>query len=176
MFLVVSICHSVHGGAGVPCDHYPWCTWTHHTVTPLPPWPPPVQGPQPCPLYTNPTALPPYRDPHGPAPPPCKGAPQPCPCSGTLSPRHVQTCSIWTSLYWDSPSLWHFKTCSSWEHLRLASGRLASYWNAFLFCWYLLCIITPNFDNESKDPNLEENVCICQSRQSIGNQYLNNNS
>ena len=64
----------------------------------------PVQGPGP--IVTPP-----------PPPPPPYWALHPQTCSNLFrldvtDPRHVQTCSVWTSLY-------------SW--------RLASYWNAFLF-------------------------------------------
>ena len=34
MFSVESLCQS--GQRGIPCDHYPWCTGPHHTVTPPP--------------------------------------------------------------------------------------------------------------------------------------------
>ena len=64
----------------------------------------------------------------------------PLPRTGT--PRHVQTCSTWTSLY-PLP-----QTCSNlfiMKYVRLASGRLASYWNAFLKAEsWLMTIILPD--------------------------------
>ena len=48
----------------------------------------------------------------------------------------LQTCSTWTSLYIPSPPYPLPKICSNlfiMKHVWLASGRLASYWNAFLF-------------------------------------------
>ena len=53
-------------------------------------------------------------------------------CTGIPPDLHVQTCLTWTSLYRDPTS----QTCSNlfiMKHIRLASGRWTSYWNAFLF-------------------------------------------
>ena len=48
-------------------------------------------------------------------------------------PRHVQTCSSWTSLYRDPPRPPTRYRDVNMKHVRLASGRLASYRNAVLF-------------------------------------------
>ena len=53
--------------------------------------------------------------------------------SRVCPPRHVQTCSTWTSLYRDPPLPRASLNLFIMKNVRLTNLRLASYWNAFLF-------------------------------------------
>ena len=128
MFWVVSIFLFFLGG--FPCDHYPWCIGTNHTGTPPP-------------LSLLPRCL---SEPNSTAPPPrnmfrrlqlgshCTGIPLPRRPPGMFKVPASQT------------------DLSIMKHVRLANGRLASYWNVFLW--------TPVFTvNRKADIEVEYNFC-----------------
>ena len=87
---------------GVRRDHYPWCIEPHHTGT----------------RHHHPnTDL-------GPVPPRTPSAPAP--------PKHVQTCSSWTSLYRDPTPPWR----SNSFIVKLSGG-----WHPTLSLWYLRWVL-----------------------------------
>ena len=111
IFSVASVSLSVQEGLGVPWDHYPWCIESHSTALPPPPPPRHVQ--------TRATRTSLYRVPA----------------------RHVLTCSKLDLTVHGTPPLPPptCRTCLylfNMKHVWLASGRLASYWNASLLSYF----------------------------------------
>ena len=103
LFSVVSVCHSVHSGGVVPCDHYPWCI-RHHCKPPghgtsqyRPPWPTPLDMEPHCVAPPKPHPPPDMVDYCTGPPPPDMGPYCTAPTNidiGGQDWRSVQTCSL----------------------------------------------------------------------------------
>ena len=80
----------------------------------------------------------------------------PCPTSPL---GYVQTCSTWIILYRD-PTSRAYSILFIMKHVRLTSGRFASYWNAFLFtCNFELINFTCQMHSELEEPLTSKGKC-----------------
>ena len=153
-------CVSVHLFRGVPCDHYPECIGPHctgpHCTSPQPCRP----VPDPVPVHRTSVPAPPaYRSFHFLQDPDHT----PHPVSDIWWPRLETSSNLFTwGHHWTGPRS-PVLSSSGWllRHVRQASGRYASYWNAFLFacCGLFLAILT-HFKVFEKS-NWSNRNCIC---------------